>query len=222
MAICEAADEKLACSHPWLAEALFALDARLRRTRNVFEYSTHPSCIFRLDIARCPRDCVLPDWLRTDQRIARLHFWNEHVPPVPQNGATIGWARATQQQIALSLRELAHYLSSHSDLEDIAAICADVPCGTKSQSAQVARIMAHYGFEVVSESQRLSIGRLAHRFCENILISLIVFVQNARALRLDSLSRVRVSIFISRHALEERFGVGGMSRSEVERGDVLS
>lgn len=195
-------------SHPWLAQAIFALDTRLRRRQAAVEYTTHPSCIFRLEIARSDRQLALCDGtcLRTGQRIARLHLWNEHIPPVPQNGPTIGWARQMQRRIAVSLRELAHYLSSRSDLRDIVVICADVPSATKAQSQQLARIMARYGFEAIAEHERLPIGERVHRFGENILISLIVFAQNASALRLDTLGRVRLPIFISRRALEERFG----------------
>ena len=131
------------------------------------------------------------------------------MPPLPQKGATIGWARQMQQHITLSLRELAQYLSSRPDLRDIAVICGDVPCGTRAQSQQIVHIMAHYGFEAIAERERLPIGEHIHWFGENILVSLIVFVQNAGALRLDSLKRVRVPIYISRRTLEKLFGSAG-------------
>ena len=200
-------------SHPWLAEALFALDVRLQRRYAVLEYTANPSCIFRLNIAHSTRAVVLRDGTRLcrGQRIARLHFWNEHIPPLPQKGATIGWAHQMQQHITLSLRELAQYLSSRPDMRDIAVICGDVPCGTRAQSQQIVRIMAHYGFEAIAERERLPIGERIHWFGENILVSLIVFVQNAGALRLDSLKRVRVPIYISRRTLEERFGSAGLA-----------
>jgi YkoP domain len=195
-------------SHPWLADLVFALDCRLRRRYGVLEYSRDPSCVFRLQIARARQPLVLRDGTRVaaGDRIARLHLWNEHIPPVPENGATIGWARQAQRAIALSLRELADYLSSRPDLRDIAVICADATSGTKSQTRQLARIMGYYGFETIIEHGRLPIGERMHRFGENILISLMVLAQNAGALRLDSFARARVSIFISRRALEQRFG----------------
>ena len=160
-------------SHPWLAEAIFALDARLRRRQAVVEYSTHPSCILRVQIDRSRRHLALCDGthLRPGQRIARLHFWNEHVPPIPESGATIGWARQLQQGIAISLRELVHYLSLRPDLRDIAVICANAP------SSKLARVMAYYGFEAITEDERLPIGERIHRFGEDILISLIMFAQ---------------------------------------------
>jgi hypothetical protein len=111
-----------------------------------------------------------------------------------------------QQSIAISLRELARYLSVRDDLSDVVVICADVPCATRSQTRQIARIMAYYGFETIIEHDRLPIRKRIHRLAENILISLTVLGQNVGALRVDSLTRVRVPIYISRAALQARFG----------------
>ncbi len=196
-------------SHPWLAELVLALDGRLRRRQAVFEYTRNPSCVFRIDITRAPRRFALRDGTRVHpgERIVRLHFWNEQIPPVPQSGPTIGWARQMQHVMTNSLRDLARYLASHPDLADITAIWTDAPSGTPTQSEQLARIMARFGFETIAESAPLTIGQCLRRFGENILISLIVFVQNAGALRIDTLKRVRVPIYLSRRALEKKFGV---------------
>jgi len=195
-------------SHPWLARAIFALDTRLRRRLAVVEYSAHPSCVFRLGIARARCALTLRDGtrLQTGDRVVELHFWNEHIPPIPPSGTTIHWAREAQQAMVISLRQLARYLSSQPELRAINVICAHVPSGTKAQSRQVARIMAYFGFEAFPDHGRLSISERIHRFGENILISLIVFAQNAAALRIDTLSRVRVPIYLSRRTLEEKFG----------------
>jgi hypothetical protein len=195
-------------SHPWLAKLLFAFDERLRRRLAVVEYTAHPSCVFRLGIARSRCELTLRDGtrLQAGQCMAQLHFWNEHIPPFPRDGTAIRWAHLIQQDIATSLRELARFLSSRPDLADISVICADVPCGTKSQTRQIARIMGHFGFEARDNLERAPIGQRIHRFGENILISLIVFAQNAGALRADTLSRVRVPIYISRRILEQKFG----------------
>jgi hypothetical protein len=194
-------------SHPWLADAVSAFDAWQRRRQAVFEFTRHPSCVFRLDICRAHRPLVLADGtrVRPGQGIARLHFWNEQIPPMPKNGATIGWARQMQRAIVISLRELARYLASQPELDEITVICADVPSATKNQSGQLARIMAYYGFETIASPARLPPGERLRRFGENILISLIVLVHNARALRPDTLWRVRVPIYLSRRTLEKNF-----------------
>lgn len=195
-------------SHPWLAEALFALDARLRDHLGVIEYSAHPACIFRLQIAPERRHLMLADGtpLRPGDRMALLHFWNEHIPPVPKGGTTIRWARRMQNCISISLQELTRYLSSEPGLCDILGVCADVPSATRAQCQQIECIMAYYGFETIMETGRLPLGARIHRLGENILISLTVFAQNPAALRLDTLRRVRVPIYLSRPTLERKFG----------------
>lgn len=205
-------------SHPWLAEFLYALDLRLRRSQAVFEYCSDPACILRLEIAFAPRAIALHDGTvaRPGQRIARLHFWNEHIPPFPQDGATIAWARQMQRAGAISLRELARYLASRPDLDDITVLCGDVPFGTRTKTEKLARIMTHFGFEVMPEPARLPIGQRLRRLAENLLISLIVFAQNAGALRPDTLNRVRVPIYLSRRLLNEKFGDAGEGPSFAE------
>jgi hypothetical protein len=195
-------------SRRWLAEVLAALDARLRRRQAVFEYTRNPACVFRLDITRPGRSFVLRDGtaISPARRIARLHFWNEQIPPVPRSGATIGWARRMQRAIATSLRELATYLASRPDLGDVDAVCAVAPSGTKTQINQLARIMARYGFEAIDGPERLPIGKRLHRFGENILISLFVLAHNPAALRPDTLKRARLAIYLSRRVLEKEFG----------------
>ena len=195
-------------SHPWLADLLFALDVRLQRRHAVFEYTGNPSCVFRIEIALSCQRLALRDGtgVQRGQRIAWLHFWNENIPPVPEDGATIAWARQMQQAMAVSLQELARYLGSRPDFADIAVICADVPSGTRTQRDQLARIMARYGFEAIVQPERLPMGERLRRLGENVLVSLIVFAQNAGTLRLDTLNRVRLPIYLSRRTLEEKFG----------------
>ena len=107
--------------------------AGVRRCLNI---PAIPPCIFRLDISRAPRELRLRDGtlVRPGDRVARLHFWNEQIPTLPEDGATIAWARRMQRAISVSLQELAHYLAGRPDLADVAVICGYVPSGTKSQS----------------------------------------------------------------------------------------
>ena len=197
--------------HSRLAEMVFALDRRLQRRQRLVEYSRDPSCIFRLQIGRAERDLMLRDGmlLRTGARIARLHYWNEHLPSARKRGTTIGWAREMQKQIALSLTELARYLALRPELDDIEVICGDVPSAVREQSHKISWIMARFGFETIPEPEHLPFGDRIHRFGENILISLLVFARNPGALRWDTFRRVRVPIYLSRRALEKEFGESG-------------
>ena len=212
MAACDSAQRKSRApySRRWLVEALSAFDDRQRRRQAVFEYTRNPTCVFRLDISRAPYELRLRDGalVRPGDRVARLHFWNEQIPTLPEDGATIAWARRMQRAISVSLQELAHYLAGRPDLADIAVVCGFVPSATKSQSGQLARIMAYYGFETIPEPHPLPLRERLHRLGENILISFIVLAHNAGALRPDTLMRVRVPIYLSRRVLENEFATG--------------
>jgi hypothetical protein len=212
MAACDSAQQKPRApySRRWLAEALSAFDDRQRRRQAVFEYTRNPACVFRLDITRAAYELTLRDGtlVRPGDRVARLHFWNEQIPTLPEDGATIAWARRMQRAIGVSLDELAHYLAGRPDLADIAVVCGLVPSATKSQSGQLARIMAYYGFETIPEPHPLPLRERLHRLGENILISFIVLAHNAGALRPDTLMRVRVPIYLSRRILESEFATG--------------
>lgn len=193
-------------SHPRLAEAVFALDARLRRRYAVVEYTHNPLCVFRMQIVRSQSEFVLRDGtrLRRGERVVQLHYWNEQIPPIPEIGMTIGWARQMTHGLEISLCELARYLAANPDLSDVGVVRVDAWATAGRESGQLTRIMAHYGFEAIARPQPPPIAERLHLFGENILIALMIFTQNSRALR--SLTPGRVPLFLSRRALEQRFG----------------
>ncbi len=170
----------------------------------------HPSCIFRLGIARSRR---------------QAHAARRHASAGPASASpscifgtntfrrfrkpaqrSAGRARC-RRALRLRCASLARYLASRPDLRDISVICGDVP--SRHQGAKPAN-RAHHGLLRLRDGHGdlndcRSRERI-HRFGENILISLIVFAQNAAALRLDTLNRVRVPIYLSRRTLERKFG----------------
>jgi len=214
-----AAPEPISASrrHPWLAKALFTVDVRLRRQQSVFEYTAHPSCIFRIDVGPASRPLHLGDGttVGVGQRIIRLHYWNEQMPPIPPEGATVGWGRRVHQCIALSLRELVRYLSTRPDLADVDVIYALAPCLPEMRLGQVPRIMARYGFEMIPDAERMPLGKRISRIGENIMTSMLQLALHARSFGLDSLRRVWVPIFVSRHTLEERLGSDSGPTTEI-------
>ena len=179
----------------------------MRRRHAVVEYTRNPLCVFRLQIVHSQNGLVLRDGtrLRPGQRVVQLHYWNEQIPPAPEGGMTIGWARRMTHGIEASLRELARCLA-RPDLSDVAVIRIDAVATMGRESGLLARIMARYGFEAIARSEPPPIGERLHCFGENILTSLMLFAQNPRALRSGSLTRGRVPLFISRRTLQQRFG----------------
>jgi len=194
--------------HPWLADLIFALDKWLQRRNAVFEFTSDPRCVFRIQIGTAERDFPLADgsMIRASDRVINLHFWNEHLPSMPERGASIGWARQMYHDTAFSLRQLARYLADSRDLEDVVGVRGKMCWGTAEQTAQLARVTRRLGFEVFPRTEPIESSERLHRLGENIYVSLMVLAQNTAALRRDSLWRDRTEIFLSRRILDRRYG----------------
>ncbi len=204
------ATERLGRSHPWLGALLAPLDRYLRRRQGVREYSRSPTCILRIQVVASAADISLADGarLRRGERFVDLHLWNEHVPSIPRHGATLDWARQMNRCFAESLRELAAYLGARSEFDDVRMIRAKMSLGPAARGDQIARIVAHYGFERVAAPQPRALIERMRRLGENILVSLLVLAGNSAALKADTLRRDRTLTFLSRRKLEHFHGCG--------------
>src|SRR6516165_7766565 len=175
---------------PWLEAMVAALDDRLRLRHGVIEYTHSSDCLFRIQFVASSENYVLSDGtcIRPGDRVAHLHVWNEQFPCFAGKGPTLAWARRVNQAFESSLRQLADFLDG--------------------RSAQLARFVSRYGFERVAAASSRSLRQQMRWFGENILISIIVLVRNAAALRADTLRRDRTLAFLSRRELRRRYGFG--------------
>ena len=194
----------------WLENAVFGLDRWLQRRQGVFEYTDNPACMFRIQRAEAEERVALSDGARIEpgQPVLNLHLWNEHIPLMGQEGATVGWARTMSRSIRQSLAQLSTYLDAHPEFDDIAALRADMRLGTSEQSAQLERLAARYGFEPAAtpvSADYWHSGGL-HRFGENILIFMLVLATNPVAAGSPVLRRDHKLVYLSRAALERRYG----------------
>jgi hypothetical protein len=185
------------------------IDRRLRARHGIFEYCDCPSCIFRVQFAATKADIALSDGtlLHAGSRLINLHLWNEHVPPFPARGPTLGWARRMCHRLEVSLQELASFVASCPDLDDVAALGGKMIFGSIEQTQLVARAAQRYGFVcAVNPEPCHSVAQWLHLVGENLLISMIVISHNPAAFRADYLSRKRVPVYIRRGELMRRFG----------------
>src|SRR5260370_30965225 len=194
--------------HFWLERLIFGLDRVRRRWQSVVEYHHDPTCILRIKFGRLDRDLVLADGTagHSGEGLIDLHLWNEQVPAMPKQGASIAWARQMSFCFQHSLRQLARYLASRPDLDDISLVRCTMEFGGRERDDQMVRLIGRYGFEFVLSATTVTMGERALRFAENIHISLIVVPPHAAPLRRDTLRRTRTRGFMSRKLLEQRYG----------------
>jgi hypothetical protein len=199
---------------PFVARLLAPLDRHLRRRQGIYEFSVNPECVFRLQVLRLQQAIALSDGtaFKPGERVIDLHLWNEHIPRLEPN--VLRWAGRMSNRLFNSLRELALYLRVSPELSDVVAIRANMSFGTPEQTAQLERVSKRYGFEPVAVPDMPSAGERLHRFGENILITFFVLALNKAALRRDTLWRGRTQVFLSRAALEQKYGNALPRRAE--------
>ena len=199
--------------HFWLEQLIFGLDGVLRRWQSVVEYTHDPACILRIKLGRLDQDFALSDGTvgHAGERFIDLHLWNEQVPAMPKEGASIAWARQMSLCFQHSLRQLARYLASRADLDDISLVRCTMGFAGQERNDQMVRLIGRYGFEFVPPATTVTMAERARRLGENIFISLIVLARNQAALRRDTLRRGRTRVFMSRKVLEQRYGRGADS-----------
>lgn len=192
----------------WIKLLVDSIDRRLRSRYGVREFTSNPRCIFRVQIARAGLDHMLADGTQigADDRVIDLHLWNEQLPPMDDSGPTLGWARRMSTALDLSLRELMVWLERQRDLDDVAAIRANMKFGGRSQSDQLAKISARFGFQRVDAPQvQLSAGEGLHRIGDSILISMMTLARNAAAFRFSKIWRDCTPVYLSRRSLLRRY-----------------
>lgn len=195
-----------ASSQTWLARAIFTLDGFLRRKQGIYEYSSHPECLFRIEDTFAQADVTLRDGtrVRPGDPLLRLHIWNEQMPPMGSDGASIAWARRAMRAVELSLRELARAMSERPAWGDVPAICANMKLASSDETAKLLRIALSYGFETTDSARAPE--HVLHRAGDGILAAMLVLATNPAALRPGVFWRESRPIYMSRAFLMHRYG----------------
>jgi hypothetical protein len=191
-----------------LGRGVFRLDRWLQERNGVFEYTRDNCCIFRIQHARALErvDLAGGSSISPGEHILNLHLWNEHIPAIRLEGATVGWARRLSRAIDFSLKELACYLGQHPELDEIVAMRAEMRLGREEKNRQLAYLSARYGFEDVV-TRHPGASRPLHRLGENVLLLLLVMATNPVALRASVLLRTQKVVYLPRAVLHRRYGL---------------
>src|SRR5437764_954065 len=183
-----------------LYQLVFGLDTLLRRWYAITEYSTNALCIFRIQLVEIERPVRLADGTlaRPGDRIIDLHLWNEHLPRLSNQGASVGWALQMRRGLDVSLRELARYLTIEHEFRDVRLLRGNIKFCVAEQCDQMARLCRRLGFEVSETDEPGTLIEQIHRFGQNVLISLMVLALNGVAIRADTLRRRDLKVYLSR------------------------
>ncbi|MCJ7736832.1 MAG: hypothetical protein MUQ10_05885 [Anaerolineae bacterium] len=142
-----------------------AFDRRQRQRLGIREFTADEKCIIRIGEARAMRDIVLSDGTTVcrGDRIGVLHFSNERMPVISENGPDLAWAREMARSLKYSFGLLAEYVTSDPSMTGIEAFGADL---TFVYSTGVLRVFGRLGIETRDE---LSASGVASRLVAAVM-----------------------------------------------------
>jgi hypothetical protein len=177
----------------------------LRRRQGIEEFTDDPECLFRISLIRAGRALVLSDGasIRPDDPIVEIHYWNEHVPTLPERGANAAWAASYKGRVRHSLALIADLLAHDPRFGDVVAIHGAPAFAAQNGGETSTRICEHLGYDVLGgEGEDGPI----HAWLDSLLIWFLMRAFNPASTRGRGLSHRRIHIWMSRQKLIARYG----------------
>jgi hypothetical protein len=130
-----------------LRRLVVAVDRWQRSRLDIWEFTDDPKCITRVGRTTTRVGAELSDGtiIHAGDRIGVIHFWNDRVPPIPPEGATLAWVREFMDRLTYSFRLLARYAAHSSRLAEIDAFGGELPL---PYTPATMRLLERIGLEV--------------------------------------------------------------------------
>ncbi len=183
------------------------IDLALLRYYRVFTFTNESACVLRLALGRRARAIDSSDGTRIERGkpILVLHFWNEHLPPQPHDGATLAWSIEFIGRVERSLRELATYLARESRLDSACALFGELGFLQFNQFGEMRLLAEHLGFDFVAgDAPGWRFWRYA--FWANLFSWWLMWVYSPASLHGKCVSHMaRCEIWMSRATLNAKY-----------------
>jgi hypothetical protein len=128
---------------------IHAIDRSLRKQKNIFEFCDDPDCVFRVSVSDISSPLHLRDGeIPAGSTVLELHFWNEHIPPMPRQGLGISWAVKFRKRVATSARLLGNSIRKDPRLAGVQAVGGVTPLFVPGDGSAAEGIFLRLGFTV--------------------------------------------------------------------------
>jgi len=190
-----------------LRSAIRGLDAWLRKSEQVVEFSASRRCILRGALVRAESRVALSDGsiVARGAPIVALHFWNEQMPKA-EDGADIAWGLRFARQLRHSFAELAARLASDPTLEEVVALRGRFPVSGERRAEETHRFGARFGLESPPTTASIAVHRRVHDAAEDLWLWALAWAFNPGSLKQRTFLRRRDDLWMSRATLMGRYG----------------
>lgn len=183
-------------------------DRFLRRALGVFEFCDRSDCVLRVRKTVAAHAATLPDRdIPAGALVLELHLWNEHIPPIPADGADMAWAARFYSRLMASFRELAVQIRREPHFADVQAVGGVTVLPLLNLGGRESGLFERLGFVVCP--YRGPLGRFGE-FWENFYTWAIMWAYNQATLRGRHLLGLRRSeIWMTTDRFLRRYDEGG-------------
>jgi hypothetical protein len=185
-----------------------SLDKLLRRSYHIYEFNKDPDCILRLSLGVSDRELVLSNGrhIQRGDPVGEVHFWNEHIPEIPEAGPDLAWARLFQKRLKFSLKVLAEHIANNPIYAQVQVFQGDPPLGGIKTARLLQRGLKRWGFEPPLEEEKGGIWQRFANFWRDLYVIGLVWAFNPRSLRTKDIRQIeRVKILLSKETLMRRY-----------------
>ena len=195
------------------------LDAILRHSYHIYEFNNDPDCMLRLSLGVSEREFTLANGIHIQRGdpVGEVHFWNEHIPQIPEQGLDLAWARLFQKRLEFSLQALAEHVANNPDFDQVQVFLGDPPLGGVNVARALQRGFQRWGFEFGPEAEKGGIWQRFANFWKNLYATSLVWAFNPRSLNTKDVRHIeRLQVLLSRETLMRKYYESGQHERRPE------
>ena len=181
-------------------------DRLLCKLYGIYIFSDDPDGVIRLQQGKAPHRLSLSGkTIQPGEPVLTIHFWNDHLPPLPAGGPDLVWAKKSERLFLRSLQDVAVYINQNPALDGVRAIGGTTIILYSAHGDSGERIIRRLGF--TAQPHRGKLGKFGN-FIDNLYSWVLIWTYNPQGLSYHQLETFRrTDIWISREDFLERFAV---------------
>jgi len=191
-----------------MGAAVCLIDFLLRTSQGIYEFTDDPECILRIQLKRATHEVNIGnERILKGESVLAVHAWNERMPKLPLEGATLEWALQLRRQVIHSFRQVAQVMQADNQYSQVRAVCGESALFSFSGHTGGTRLMQHLGFTVLPYHRPF--GRFGE-FWENLFSWWLMWTYNYASLNSREFLRLqRTEIWITAQEFMRRYGDSG-------------
>jgi len=181
-------------------------DNWLSHVEGVEPFTDDPRCVLRIQIVQLDRDISFPNQtVHAGSKALSIHFWNEHMPLIPDEGPDLAYGLNLQRRIVYSLKLIAKHMQEHSSLNDIQIIGGITTFVSREEADGGRKSFEHMDFTIFLHHRPL--GAFGE-FWENFYGWWVMWTYNPVSSRYRKMLKMQHTEFwMTREKFLEKFGI---------------